>query len=119
MRREDKRFLEITSRSAKLLNGHYSLKMPFRKEHPNLPNDLSIAKQRILGLRRFKKNKQFHKEYASCFTDIISKGYVEKIPQLQELCKRNCGWDDNLPRDIQQHWTKWLKELKMSEFKVC
>lgn len=32
MSREDIRFLEIASHSAKLLDGHYSLKMPFRKE---------------------------------------------------------------------------------------
>lgn len=38
---------------------------------------------------------------------------------LQELCRRSCGWDDNLPHDIQQLWMKWLEELnKMSEFKI-
>ena len=38
---------------------------------------------------------------------------------LQELCRRNFGWDDNLPGDIQQHWTKWLEELvKLAEFKI-
>ncbi len=38
---------------------------------------------------------------------------------LQELCRRNFGWDDNLPSDVQQHWTRWLEELvKLAEFKV-
>ena len=35
---------------------------------------------------------------------------------LQELCRRNSGWDDSLPGDILQQWTKWLKELSMSGF---
>ncbi|KAK7886828.1 hypothetical protein WMY93_026449 [Mugilogobius chulae] len=38
---------------------------------------------------------------------------------LQELCRRKCGWDSELPPDIQQRWTKWFRDLpKLSEFKV-
>ena len=84
MSREDMRFLEIVSHSAKLQDGHYSLKMPFRKEHPTFSNNLSMAKQRLLGLkRRFQRDERFHQEYASFFTDVISNGYAEKVPQHQ------------------------------------
>lgn len=38
---------------------------------------------------------------------------------LQKLCRRKYGWDDNLPCDILQQWTRWLEELsRLSEFKV-
>ena len=71
MSKEDMRLLEIVSHSAKLLDGHYSLKMPFRKDQPTLPNNISMAKQRILGLkRRCEKNKQFHQEYESFLTEV-------------------------------------------------
>lgn len=38
-------------------------------------------------------------------------GFIAKITLrgkvlLQELCRRRCGRDDNLPYDIQQHWMK-------------
>lgn len=60
----------------------YSLQIPFRKEHPLLPNNLSMAKQRLLGLkRRFKRDERFHQEYASFLTDVIF--YAEKVPQHQ------------------------------------
>ncbi|XP_041920573.1 uncharacterized protein LOC121684581 [Alosa sapidissima] len=38
---------------------------------------------------------------------------------LQELCRRNFGWDETVPQDILHHWTRWLEELDMlSEFKI-
>lgn len=38
---------------------------------------------------------------------------------LQELCRRNFGWDDTVPSDILNHWTRWMAELDMlSKFKV-
>ncbi len=93
MSREDARFLEIESHSAKLLDGHYILKMPFRKGQPMLPNNLTMAKQRILGLkRRFERNEQFHQEYASFFTDVISSGYAEKVPRHQLDCEEGKVW---------------------------
>lgn len=70
--KENVRFVEIVSHSMKLVDGHYSLKMPFRKEQLILPNNLSVAKQRIWGLkRRFEKDERFHQEYTNFFTDII------------------------------------------------
>ncbi|KAK0145485.1 hypothetical protein N1851_015590 [Merluccius polli] len=37
----------------------------------------------------------------------------------QELCRKGCGWDDDLPRDILPHWKRWLEDLKqLSAFSV-
>lgn len=84
MSREDMRFLEIVSHSAKLLDGHCNLKMAFRKEQLTLRNNLSVARQRVLRLKRtFEKNERYYQEYAGFFTDVISKGYAEKIPEHQ------------------------------------
>lgn len=64
MSREDIRFLKIMDESAQLQDGHYSMKMPFRKEQLTLPNNRSMVKQTLLGLRsKFRKNELFHKEY--------------------------------------------------------
>ncbi|KAK0141947.1 hypothetical protein N1851_020380 [Merluccius polli] len=38
---------------------------------------------------------------------------------LQELCRKNIGWDDAIPQDLRDQWTRWLEELDMlSEFHV-
>ena len=38
---------------------------------------------------------------------------------LQELCRRRCGWDDNIPEDIEHQWTRWLNELeRMTSFNI-
>ncbi len=84
MSREDVRFLKIMDESIQLLNGHYSVKLPFRKDQVTLPNNLCVIKQRLLGLkRRFRKDDLFHKEYTRFFTDMISNGYAEVVPQQQ------------------------------------
>lgn len=38
---------------------------------------------------------------------------------LQELCKRNYSWDEEVPQTLKQQWIKWLTDLKeISEFRV-
>lgn len=37
----------------------------------------------------------------------------------QELCRRGCGWDDELPPDNLPRWKKWLEDLdQLAAFKV-
>ncbi len=79
--REDIRFSEIAESSVKLEDKHYTLKLPFKKENVYLPNNFSLAKQRILGLkRRFQRDEQFYQEYVAFVKEIINKGYAEKVP---------------------------------------
>ncbi len=38
----------------------------------------------------------------------------------QELCRRGCGWDDDLPKDILPRWKRWLEDLdQLSAFNVA
>lgn len=38
---------------------------------------------------------------------------------LQDLCRKNLGWDDVVPDSAVQEWRSWLKELRQLEsFKV-
>lgn len=93
MSREDLRFLKIMDDSAQLVNGHYSVKMPFRNDQFALPNNLCVVKQRLLGLqRRFQRDATFHKEYTSFFTEVISNGYAEEVPQHQLDCEEGQVW---------------------------
>lgn len=79
---EEKRFMEIVESSAQLKEGHYVLKLPFKKENVIMPNNLCVAKQRIHGLKRkFQKNARFHEEYTVFLSNVINKGYAEQVPQ--------------------------------------
>lgn len=38
---------------------------------------------------------------------------------LQDLCRKNLGWDDRIPEKDLQRWTSWLEELpKLEQFSV-
>ena len=55
---EDKRFLEIASKSVSLVDGRYTLNLPFRKDDVRVPNNRHIAMQRLQSLKRkFKRRR--------------------------------------------------------------
>lgn len=38
---------------------------------------------------------------------------------LQELCQKNCGWNEEVPEILNQQWIRWLADLKeLSRFQV-
>ncbi|XP_039548042.1 uncharacterized protein LOC120493481 [Pimephales promelas] len=79
--REDCQFMEFVTKSAKLVDGHYSIGLPLRKKDVNMPNNRKVAEQRAMSLtRRFEKDATFHADYTVFMNDIISKGYAEKVP---------------------------------------
>lgn len=84
MSREEKKFMEKVESSVQLKGGHYMMKLPFRTPHVNMPNNFTVAKQRVSGLkRRLLKDETFHKEYTDFLTDVINKGYAERVPESQ------------------------------------
>ncbi|XDV39580.1 hypothetical protein PO909_008806 [Leuciscus waleckii] len=61
---------------------------------------------------------RFRLEPVAVMGDIQAMFHQAKI-LLQELCRRNFGWDETVPQDIAQQWLRWLEDLDMlSEFKV-
>ncbi|KAL0175038.1 hypothetical protein M9458_031006, partial [Cirrhinus mrigala] len=81
--REDKKFMDIVERSITLKDNHYQLKLPFKKD-VRLPNNFSVAKQRLTSLKRkFLQNEHFFKEYSNNVNEMLLKGYAEKVPTQQ------------------------------------
>lgn len=79
---EDKRFLEIANNSVSLIDGHYTLNLPFRHDDVQLPNNRHIAMQRLQSLKRkLKRSESFHDEYSAFLSDVIAQGYAEVVPQ--------------------------------------
>ena len=79
---KDRSFLKIADDSAEILDGHYSLKLPFRKDDTTLPNNRYLGEQRLQSLKwKLNKNPSFKGEYVTFMTNMISKGNAEKVPE--------------------------------------
>ncbi|XDV29292.1 hypothetical protein PO909_032429 [Leuciscus waleckii] len=78
---EDRRFLEIAN-EAVLQDGHYYLKLPFRKTDVSMPNNRQVAEQRLQTLKRKrKKDEQYKQEYVAFINDIFENHYAEEVPE--------------------------------------
>ena len=94
---EIKKFWEVESEGSKVLienpsidsqfesdiafvDGKYQCKMPFKEEHPLLPDNYTVAKSRLNSLLcRLKANPKVAKEYDNVIKDQLEKGIVEKV----------------------------------------
>jgi len=84
MSREEAKFMEIMEKSVSFKNGHYSLKLPFKNNDVVMSNNLNIAKQRLMGIKRkFEKNVKFQQEYTDFVNEMVIQGYAEKVPEHQ------------------------------------
>lgn len=83
MSKEDRYFMESVTKSATLVDGHYSVGLPLRRDDVKMPNNKTVAEQRALNLkRRFNRDRLFHADYTSFMSDMLSKGYAERCTVL-------------------------------------
>ncbi|XP_028404802.1 uncharacterized protein LOC114527367 [Dendronephthya gigantea] len=87
MSMEDRKALSIMESSAKLVNGHYQIALPWRYGIPNLPNNRSMAEQRMKSLQwRLKKNPKLKEKYKNVIEDYVEKGFASKV--IEEPAKQ-------------------------------
>lgn len=81
MSADDRQFMQIASSSAVLKDGHYYLPLPLRDRNISMPNNYQMAEQRTLHLKRkFLKDQVYASEYKDFMSDVIKRGYAEKVP---------------------------------------
>lgn len=112
------------------------------KEHSKNVSELNLDRdqlpeERALGLQWCMESDTFNfrmdcKERAHTRRGILSVvssvydplGYIAAITLpakqiLQDLCRRNCAWDEEIPKILSQQWVSWLTDLKeLSRFQV-
>jgi len=77
----DIKFMENANSSMRLVNGHYSIKLPIKNRDVQMPDNKFQAEHRArLLLKRFMKDEKFYQDYKKFMEDLIKKGYAEKIP---------------------------------------
>ena len=78
---EDRRFLAKVSDGIKHTGGHYEIPLPFRQSEVKLPNNRQQALKRALWQRKkMLQNQQYRSDYVAFITDMIDKGYAERVP---------------------------------------
>ncbi|KAJ8021855.1 hypothetical protein HOLleu_39169 [Holothuria leucospilota] len=66
--------------SVELVNGHYSMGLPWRYPEVALPNNRSMALKRLSSLKkRLEGDSELHHKYVDTMSDYIDKGYAECI----------------------------------------
>ena len=78
--KEDRQFVELMDREAKVVGGHYQIPLPFRGD-VDLPNNKPQAYMYINHLkRRLSKDQELHEQYTEFMTKMENKNYSERVP---------------------------------------
>ncbi|XP_069128774.1 uncharacterized protein [Argopecten irradians] len=87
--REDKDFMRQAEQSIHLDNGHYyCVSLPFRDKNIVLPDNTSMARKRLHGIRnKFMKDPKFKEDYTNFMKVFLEKGYAEPAPHDGEKGK--------------------------------
>ncbi|XP_067030756.1 uncharacterized protein [Acropora muricata] len=77
---EDHRALAILESSARKVDGHYQLALPWRFQTPCLPNNRSVAARRLQALeRRFLADPALFEKYKDTINQYIANGHARKV----------------------------------------
>ena len=80
MSQNDRRALEIIENSAKLVDGHYEIGLPWKNNPPPLESNKVQAESRLQPLkRRLQKDPSLHTKYKDFMDDLLRKNYAEKV----------------------------------------
>ena len=88
--RQGEKVLSIYEESARLLDGHYEIAIPWKLHPPGLPNNRPLAEHhlRLLG-RRLGKDPELYSRYSAFMSDLLVKGYAKRVPE--DRCSRDDG----------------------------
>lgn len=105
MSKDDHQFVSLVSQSTILVDGHYSVCLPVRKELLCMPNNRAVAVQRALNLKkRFSRDVKFYGEYVAFMDDLLKKDYAVKLDGAERAPTEGRTW--YLPHHGVRHPTK-------------
>ncbi|XP_067036266.1 uncharacterized protein [Acropora muricata] len=68
--------------SARLLDGHYEIAIPWKFHPPGLPNNRPLAEHHLRLLRRrLVKDPELYSRYSAFMSDLLVKGYAKRVPE--------------------------------------
>ena len=91
--RENHLMYKLLQDSVKLVNGRFQLPLPWRSGVTSLPNNRSIALNRLMCLKgRFTKNPSLKKGYVNTIDKYLSKGHASKVNLSTDKCDDVFVW---------------------------
>ena len=73
MSRQDKQALNIYEKSARLVDGHYQIAIPWKCHPPDLPNNKPLSEHRLnLPRKKLLKDPELYSRYSAFITDLYS-----------------------------------------------
>ena len=91
MSQNDRRELAIIENSAKLIDGHYEISLPWKNNPPSLQSNKVQAESRLQPLkRRLQKDPSLHTKYKEFMDDLLRKNYAEKVTSSDLALKGTC-----------------------------
>ena len=88
--RDDELFIKKVEESIQMVDGHYQIALPLKQKDIQMPNNRPQAEQRAAHLqRKFKRQPSLQKEYTDYMGSMLSKGYMERVPD--EEARRDDG----------------------------
>ena len=90
---DDRRALQTIKESAKLVQGHLQVALPWKFDEPRLPNNRVLAESRLKLLKkRFERDGDLFKRYKDVINDYLKKGYARKVPDDQLQPENKVVW---------------------------
>ena len=88
---EDKLAWDKVNKSLKFNGQHYEVAVPWRDERPQLPNNLPMARKRLVSTeRRLMKDKEVAVAYQQVINDYLDKEYIRRVPDDERTPE--CQW---------------------------
>ena len=88
---EDKSAWKKVSNSLKFDGQHYEVAVPWRDDRPQLPNNLPMAKKRLVSTeRKLMKDKEVAVAYQLVLNDYLDKKYIRRVPDDEPTPE--CQW---------------------------
>ncbi|XP_062422203.1 uncharacterized protein LOC119220568 [Pungitius pungitius] len=132
--------MKIMNNTTVLTGNHYCMDLPFKREKEIVELDLDMDKlpmERVLGLQwcietdkfKFRTTLREQPRTRRGILSVVSSlydplGFLAPFSMpakllLQELCRRNFGWDDAIPHFFSKQWSNWLEDLqRVSKFQA-
>ena len=80
--RQDEKVLSNYEESARLLDSHYEIAIPWKLHPPGLPNNRPLAEHHLRLLRRrLVKDPALYSRYSAFMSDLLVKGYAKRVPE--------------------------------------
>ena len=90
---EDHLMYKLLQDSVKLVNGRFQLPVPWRSGVTSLPNNRSVALNRLMCLKkRFTKNPSLKEGYVNTIDEYLSKRHASKVNLSTDKCDNVFVW---------------------------